>query len=799
MKKAPLLHKRAVFVQKILSVLFLSFTLSGCALHSNIYRARMYGKNAEASYRHAVAYYRRAIAQAKAPATLRFELGRLYYDHGDFKAAIAQLQGAETAVAQKLLGIAYYRAGDFADALEVFGKQEPSDDEYRYYYGLASEKLNLFDQAIALYRTVASWEFLPLASERLSLIEKEAKGAHIQDKDQGIAQLLQNAPPAEKYPQAGALVLLSDEKIEVTEENTQTFQLHYLIKVLNERGKESYSEVHVGYDSTYEKVELEYARTIKPDGTFVEVGSRHLRDVSRYLNFPLYSNARVFIISFPEISDGAAIEYKIRVRRNRLINDTDFVVRYPLQAQDPILSARFELAVPNTRTLHLKTLNEAYKDFEAELKPELREAGGRAVYRWQFKDIPQIIPEANMPPEVEINPAFLVSSFSDWSQIYHWWWKLAKDKIASDGAIRKKVKELIAQAGSDEAKARSIYNFCAKEIRYVAVEYGQAGYEPHPASDIFKNKYGDCKDQAILLVTMLKEAGLVSWPVLISTKDYYNLNEDFPAPLFNHCIAAVALGGQTVFLDPTAETCPLGDLAAADQKRRVLVFKEDGYAIMETPLFGNDHNWVTHGFTVRLHPDETLDAEKKVLTSGVYQQAQRHWLLYTPPILIREQLQAKIQEFSIGAKLKRYDVRNLNNLDRMLELEYWFEGPEYFTPAGDLRIMPQLTSLDSALVSKEERKYPIDLRILDRIETKFVFTIPETFTVHYIPGNVSQDSQWLDYSCEYIQEGNSLVFTQHIALKKETISAQEYPRFKQFFEKLAKRIKQRIILERTRE
>jgi len=759
----------------------------------------MHGKNAEVSYRRAVVYYQKAIAQAKVPEALRLELGRLYYDHGDFRGAIAELRNAEAAAAKKLLAIAYYRTGDFADALEVFGKQEPVDDEYRYYYGLASEKLNLFDQAIKLYNKVSSAEFSPLATQRLRLIEKEAKGLHIRDRDRTIAQLLQETPPAEKFPQAGALILLSDERIEVTEDNTQTFALHYLIKILNERGKESYSEVHVGYDSTYEKVELEYARTIKPDGTFVEVGSRHLRDVSKYLNFPLYSNARIFIISFPEICDGAAIEYTIKVRRNRLINDKDFVVRYPLQTQDPILSARFELAVPKTKTLHLKTLNEAYKDFEAELKPDLREANGQTVYRWQFKDIPQIIPEANMPPEVEINPTFLVSSFSDWSQIYHWWWKLAKDKIVSDDAIRKKVKELIAKAGSDEAKARSIYNFCAKEIRYVAVEYGQAGYEPHLASDIFKNKYGDCKDQAILLVTMLKEAGLESFPVLISTKDYYNLNEDFPAPLFNHCIAAVALGGQVVFLDPTAETCPLGDLAAADQKRRVLVFKEDGYAIMETPLFGHGHNWVKHDFMVRLRPDETLTAEKKVLTSGVYQQAQRHWLLYTPPILIREQLQEKVQGFSIGAKLKKYDIKNLNDLDRMLELAYWFEGPEYFTTAGDLRIMPQLTSLDNALVSKEERRYPIDFRILDSIETKFVFNIPGTFTVHYMPGNVSEDSQWLGYSCEYVKEGDSLTFTQRLTLKKETVSAQEYPQFKQFFEKLAKQIKQRIVLERTKE
>jgi hypothetical protein len=80
-------------------------------------------------------------------------------------------------------------------------------------------------------------------------------------------------------------------------------------------------------------------------------------------------------------------------------------------------------------------LKDATAIFGARLEPEIETSAGRVVYRWQFKDVPQIIPEANMPPNVEVNPSILMSTFSSWEEVYQWWWALARDKIKADEAI----------------------------------------------------------------------------------------------------------------------------------------------------------------------------------------------------------------------------------------------------------------------------------------------------------------------------------------------------------------------------
>lgn len=793
---------RSLCLPVIKSFFVLLIFLSGCNT-SKLNPAKKYAKQSQAYYQQAVDSYKQLIARGRDTDKGHLDLGLLYYNHGDFNSAIEEFKQTRQAhlrggTGEKYLAIAYFRTGNFTDALDIFNRDSLLDDEARYYQGLTCEKLNLFDSSLDAYCNITSGKWRELASQRINLIEKQINPKLISELDPQISTIINSAPSQEKYPQAGAFILWCDEKVEITDSDTRVTELHYVVKILNERGKQEFSEASVDYDSTYEKVELEYARTIKPDGTVLDVGSRHIRDVSKYLNFPLYSNVRVYIISFPEISEGAVVEYKLKIMRNKLINKNDFVLSYPLQTNQPVISARFTVSLPESKALNIKLVNEKYNSFGAVLKPRIEQETNRRIYYWEFKDIPQIIPESNMPPVEEINPSIILSTFSQWQDIYNWWWDLAKDKIKADEAIKDKVRTLTEKLKSDEEKVRAIYNFCAKEIRYVAVEYGQAGYEPHSAADIFKNKYGDCKDQAVLLVTMLKDAGFNACPALIPSKDCYDLDADFPSILFDHCIASVLVNENMVFLDPTAQTCSFGDLPAQDQNRGVLVFLDKEYKIARTPMFSAGHNVLKQDIAIKLSSDESISVRKTIFTSGNYDQSQRYWLLYTPPKLVEEALKESIQDISIGAKLNSYKIENLPDLNKPVVLDYEFSGRDYLISAGSLRIFPQLSTIPSAIVAQEKRQYPVDFGILDVQETDYSIEIPDNFTVQYLPENMIGDSPWMSFSAEYKQENNKLYFRQKVELKNNVVSCEEYSDFKDFFEKLAKRIKQRIVLKRRK-
>jgi hypothetical protein len=454
--------------------------------------------------------------------------------------------------------------------------------------------------------------------------------------------------------------------------------------------------------------------------------------------------------------------------------------------------------VPEGRPLNFKQLNARFNDFAAQMEPRIEKGPGRITYRWGFKDIPQIIPEAQMPPMVEVNPSFLLSSFNSWQEVYNWWWSLAKSKIAPDAALKDKVAELTAGVGSLKGRARAIYDFCAKEIRYVAVEYGDAGYEPHAAAEVLRNKYGDCKDQSVLLVAMLREAGVKAWPVVISTRDYYDAQKDFASMLFNHVIAAAAIEGQMVYMDPTAETCAFGGLPAGDQGRTVLLCREEGYSLEKTPVYPAQSNRLTQSTRIRLSADEEVSAERSMVSAGIYAQAQRYWLLYTQPKLIEETLREKIQESLVGGRLIDYKTEGVDKLTGEVALSYRFSGKDYLTCAGPLRLLPQLSGVNTSLAAREERRYDIDFGACDEQQTFFEIELPPGLVVEYMPEGIEANEKWFSYKASYSSLGSKVVFRQQQELKQERVPAEEYPAYKAAVEKLAKTVKQRMVLRKVK-
>ncbi len=769
--------------------------LSGCAQKSQLDEAREQAGQSQAYYQRAIAEYQDLIAQGKDLDRAYFELGLLYYQHAEYESASRYLLKTALSEAKKYRALALYRINDFTEAKDAFKKIDNPDSETLYYYGEVCEELNLYDQALDIYHKITEQPYKSRAQDRIQLITRLGENLYLANLPANLQEIIKSAPLADKYPNAGALILLCDEGAEINTQNTAVFSEHILVKILNERGKQAFSEVAISYDSTYDKVELEYARTIRPDGMVVPVGNRHIRDVSKYLNFPLYSNVRARIISFPEVTEGCVIEYKYKIYRNQLINQDDFVLAYSLQELEPVIQANFKLVIPIKKPLCYKFLNTDYNTTQAKLEPETKEYPGYKEYLWEFRNMPAIIPEANMPPNSKINPIILISTFDSWQEIYDWWWNKALDKIQADRAIKQKVKELTQDKETTLEKVRAIYNFCAEDIRYVAVEYGQAGYEPHKAADIFFNKYGDCKDQAVLLITMLSEIGIQAYPVLIGTDEHLDLEEDFPSVNFNHCIAAVKLNGDLIFLDPTCPTCSFENLPGGDQQRRVLIFTGSGYKIQTTPIYPALHNYLRKILKMQINPDETIRAERTVFTSGLYDAGQRIWLKYSSDDAISESIKQAIQGISPASRLIKYDVQNLDDLNSNVVLSYSFSGREYWTKAGSLRILPQLALLDTSITAKQVRRYPLDLGMPSTRIVELDVILPRRFKLKYLPADFRESSPWLDLSVEYNIEGDHFHFKQTTQLKKRYISLPEYLKFKTFIESISVQIRERVIFQ----
>jgi len=794
-----LIRKKFSFLLFFLFVCLLASPILG---KSHLELANEYAEQSDRFFQEAVNEYNLALNEPGSnPSEVRFLLGKLYYQHGKYVGAIEHLseiykKERDNFAAARLLALSHFMRGDYTEALAVFDRfEESGDDEFLYFYGQTCEKQNLFDQAIKIYEKISGKEYKTLASQRITAINAQVGVAKVDEiEDDLVRGLIENAPGQEEYPNAGAIILLDEQKFEILSDYTATDEAHFLVKILNDRGKH-YGEVELDYDSTYESVELEYARTVRPDGTIIPVGEKHIRDVSKYLNYPLYSNARVRIISMPEVTAGSIIEYKAKWYIKKLINKKDFSHHYGIQGYEPYLNQKLSVVVPIDYQFSFRSYNPGYTDYNVDFVPEIREVGNKRTYVWEFKNAPEIIMEPSMPPWQEIVPSLALSSFKSWDDIYEWWWSLAKDKIEVDKEIRREVRELTKGKETQEEKVRAIYHWVASKVRYVAIEYGQAGFEPHSAIEIFKNKYGDCKDQAMLLIAMLKCCGVSAYPVLIGTRGCWVLDEEFPILTFNHAIVSANVDGKPLFLDPTAETASFGDLPPSDQDRKVFVFYEKKGKIERTPLLPAEHNRVSKKMEIRIDYDETISATREVKTFGMYDQGQRAWLKYTKPVLVEEELKEKISTITPGGELLDYRISDLENLNLPVEIWMEFKGPKFLTRAGKNRLLPKFGSLSASLVSRKTRNFPLDFQALNEEITEIKVKLPSNLTVKYLPPPILRETPWFNYVYAYAFSEGLVSFEEKLINKKRSVSLKEYQEFKEIYEELARETDEQVILE----
>src|SRR5664279_5585107 len=102
-------------------------------------------------------------------------------------------------------------------------------------------------------------------------------------------------------------------------------------------------------------------------------------------------------------------------------------------------------------------------------------------------------------------------------------------------------------------------------------------YQPHAASEVLSNSYGDCKDKNTLLAALLAAEGFQATSVLIGSQ--HELDPEIPSPSqFDHVITRVPINGNDIWLDSTNGVAPFRMLSAPLRKKEGLAIPPDGKA-----------------------------------------------------------------------------------------------------------------------------------------------------------------------------------------------------------------------------
>ncbi len=549
-----------------------------------------------------------------------------------------------------------------------------------------------------------------------------------------------DAPGADDYPSAGALVLLDDVYCRVEPSGATELVQHEVVKVFNEKGRLRFGVIRLSFDSETQDIDLLEARTILPDGNVLKPPPDAVQKISlpslSESGFSAYSSAKYLLLSMPAPVDGAILEYRVRIREKEPSMKSNFWTGSYMQDTEPILLSRLTVDVPDGLKLKWGVLN------RPDLTPEKTSEKGRTVYRWEIRDSPPLPQEVSMPPIKDLVSQVRVTSVGSWDELSSWLWNGLRDNINPQGEVAGRARELVRDKKGEEARLRALYNYVSGSIRDVDLDFSVAGCRFSAAGDVLKRRYGNSADKAALLLAMLKALKIKAYAAFLGTLDFGKICESVPSPdQFNRVIVAVPRRDGFLWMDPSSPDCSFGDLPPADQGRTALVLSGGAGRLAQTPVFPPENNLEKTQIESRLAPDGSLDQVMIVEESGANGGLLRSIVKRMKPAEQRQIFQSLVSQIADNACLVKYDVTGIESLDETLRIYLAFSADAYAGRARSSLVLnlPVFTSLKMTSVvqgSPQVRRYPVVLGNTNQEEKDLHIVFAPGYTLEDWPAEV---------------------------------------------------------------
>jgi len=524
--------------------------------------------------------------------------------------------------------------------------------------------------------------------------------------------------------------------------------------------------------------------------------------------------------TFPNIKEGSIIEFEYTITSDYLHN----LQPWTFQGDYPTLWSEYNLSLPafftyvflaqGYQTFYIKTSKDSRDNFSVtfsngtDASEHYNFSANVTDYRWVVKDAPALKEEGyvstvkNHIQKVEFEltaqtePLTPHVYLSSWSQVAD---DMLKDEdfglsLSKDnGWLADAVKTTIAAATTPEEKAKRLYAYVRDN--FTCTDYSDL-WLGQTLKNVLKTRNGTVSEINLLLIAMLRHAGIDADPVILSTRTHGYTYALYPImSKFNYVICDANINGKQFFLDATHPRLGFGKLTPACYNGHARIINSSATAIELSP-----DSLMERKFTsIMLNTDE-----KGEMTGSLQQQPG-----YFESHEIREKVKEKGKDEFFQEVKKAYGqdvelvnpkIDSLDNLEESVAVHYDFK---LSTSKEDLMYINPMfgEGYKENTFKSVERKYPVEMPYtVDEIYTFSMF-VPEGYVVDELPKSILVKlNEAGDGQFEYriSESGGTISMRSRIQLKRAYYSPVEYEMLREFFNLVVKKHSEQIVLKKKK-
>jgi tetratricopeptide (TPR) repeat protein/transglutaminase-like putative cysteine protease len=677
--------------------------------------------------------------------------------------------------------------GHFAEAKAL----SPDEPEVYEREGRALMAAGRREEALATFeRSLVLRPQNPALKEMVRTLKGETGSA-----TQHLVDIMPLLKEGDAYPNEDAVYLVENTYVRVQKNGLQSRVHQMVIKMMNQRGVDTFRTWPLSWSPDRQELRVLRARVIKPDGSVVE----SYGETERHMNEPwtgMYYDARAKMLNFPALAPGDVLELVHQVddtALENLLSDYYGDVEHVLNIY-PKVHYQFLVDMPKERPLYSNT-----QQLPGVKHTREEQDGGRVLYRWTAKNVAKVVTEPGMPGWTDSITPLHVSTYKTYEQVARYWWGLVRDQLTPNDEIRQTVDQVLTGVDrkNEMAVVEAVYNFVVSNTRYVALEFGIHGYKPYRVDRVLARRFGDCKDKASLIHTMLKVAGVDSRMVLLRMRTLGGLAEE-PASLaaFNHAIVYVPKF--KMYLDGTAEFHGPRELPSADRRANALIVEPDGKSFFHTtPEAKAEENATLLTMDVTLKPDGSAQVTGASTVSG--QQAPEYRRAYQAQASRKSTFERAWAQSFPGLTVTEVKLNDTTRLSENVKMDFQMSIPRYseVLSGGVLRFLPfgSGRTYQQAYATMPTRTYDLQMQGPWMNQFTLRYTLPAGYTVAELPPAMDEQVPWGRVKLTYREEGGKLIADGELILPQARIKAEDYHAFREFLGRVDRAFGRKVVLK----
>jgi transglutaminase-like putative cysteine protease/tetratricopeptide (TPR) repeat protein len=394
-------------------------------------------------------------------------------------------------------------------------------------------------------------------------------------------------------PPRGAEVdtLLEEGVYKLDARGAATFTYRVVFRPLGAEAARTSARVSASWSPWHQARPEIKARVITPDGTAHLLDPATLAESGvREEDRETFTDRRVLAGPLPAVRAGAIVEEVITIRDTAPFFEGGSVQRFYLGGATPTRVYRLRVETPAALPFRHVVKGVALKGRESV-------ANGTRTLRFERTDVPASgTAEPYGPFDATPIPYVAFSTARSWADVAARYGAIVERQLANPVHPERSEAAGRAESGGELATAaraakgdaterreviRRVVAWAHANVRYTGLELGEAAIVPVPPAETLRRRYGDCKDLSLLLVGLLRAAGVDARLALVRA-EWQELDPELPGfGAFNHAIVRVE-GPEGIWIDATDPETPPGKLPPPIQGRLALVVP-DGKDLVRTP------------------------------------------------------------------------------------------------------------------------------------------------------------------------------------------------------------------------